>query len=78
MTIEQAFVALKHGKPIRRMGWDRYRLLRFCELWDGFSGADIERINATCLISGEDLLAHDWIIGKFHPVKNEVIWEVAE
>jgi len=30
------------------------------------------------LISGEDLLAHDWIVGKFHPVKNEVIWEVTE
>jgi hypothetical protein len=78
MTIEQAFTALKYGKPIRRKAWDKYRLLRFSELWMGFSGEDIECINASCLITGADLLADDWIVGKFHPVKNEVIWEVAE
>jgi hypothetical protein len=78
MTIEQAFTALKYGKPIRRKAWDKYRLLRFSELWMGFSGEDIECINASCLITGADLLADDWIVGKFHPVKNEVIWEVNE
>jgi hypothetical protein len=78
MRIEEAFVALKYGKPIRRIAWDKYRLLRFSELWMGFSGEDIECINASCLITGADLLADDWIVGKFHPVKNEVIWEVAE
>jgi hypothetical protein len=74
MRIEEAFTALKFGKPIRRLAWDKYRLLRFSEMWMGFSGQDIECINASCLITGADLLADDWIVGRFNPVTGDALW----
>jgi len=43
-------------------------------MWMGFSGQDIECINASCLITGADLLADDWIVGRFNPVTGDATW----
>jgi len=76
MKFAEVIEHLKYGKPIKRSLWEDELYVRYSDLFEAFvmhTGPDSKTLQGLTL-DPESMFADDWMVGEFHPYKDEIFW----
>ena len=77
MKFSEVINALGYGKPITRASWEHEVYIRYSDLYGAFvmhTSDGEQKILEALTMDTDCIFSDDWMIGEFHPVKDEIKW----